>query len=73
MFEGRFRITQGTDGDTAKDFVGHSAAAKYQIGGELRYQACDKRFVTLRSVPVKWQLNVLPLDRHELPKPSSIR
>ena len=66
VFEGEFRITQdlkvgpaaelsnslGTDGKT------------FTLTGKLYYQACDNKICYLpTSVPVHWQLQVLPLDR----------
>jgi hypothetical protein len=65
VFEGKFRITQdfrvlstlhfsntlGDDGNT------------FTIKGKLDYQACDKKTCYLpTSVPLHWQLQVLPLD-----------
>jgi hypothetical protein len=39
------------------------------IEGELRYQACDKTVCyPPTSVPVKWELKILPLDLKRSPK-----
>ncbi len=41
----------------------------FTINGKLYYQACDKRICYLpTSVPVRWQLQVLPLDRQRAPE-----
>ena len=65
VFEGKFRIRQDLTVTTAQDFLRSLGEGKMiEIGGELRYQACDQRTCyPPTSVPVKWQLNVLPLDR----------
>ena len=70
VFEGKFRITQDVTVTTAQDFLRSLGDGKaISIGGELRYQACDKRICyPPSSVPVKWQLNVLPLDRQRSPQ-----
>jgi Disulphide bond corrector protein DsbC/AhpC/TSA family len=69
VFEGTFRISQdvkvssaGLGGSIAKD--GTTVA----INGKLEYQACDKTTCYVpTSVPVKWQLQVFPLDRMRAP------
>lgn len=69
VFEGTFRISQdvklssaGLGGSLGKD--GTTVA----INGNLEYQACDKTTCYLpTSVPVKWQLQVFPLDRTRAP------
>ena len=39
------------------------------IAGKLEYQACDSKICFLpTSVPVQWQLQVLPLDRQRAPE-----
>lgn len=71
VFEGNFRITQDVTVSRARDFVGSLGADGKMItlGGELRYQACDKRVCYApTSVPVQWQLKVLPLDRQRSPE-----
>ena len=38
------------------------------ISGKLEYQACDSKICFIpTSVPVRWQLQVLPLDRQRAP------
>jgi hypothetical protein len=69
VFEGTFRISQdvtvssaGLGGSIAKD------GKTVVIDGKLEYQACDKTTCYLpTSVPVKWQLQVFPLDRTRAP------
>lgn len=73
VFEGKFKITQDVTvsasklGDGARALFG--AQKRLSIEGELRYQACDKSVCyPPTSVPVKWELNVLPLDLKRSPK-----
>jgi hypothetical protein len=69
IFEGTFRISQdvkvssaGLGGSIGKD------GTTFSINGKLEYQACDKTTCYLpTSVPVKWQLQVFPLDRTRAP------
>ncbi|HET6930556.1 MAG TPA: protein-disulfide reductase DsbD domain-containing protein [Candidatus Acidoferrum sp.] len=76
VFEGKFRITQDVTvtpseaRDVARSLVG--VQKTISITGELRYQACDKAICyTPASVPLKWQLRILPLDLKR--SPSDIR
>lgn len=73
VFEGTFKITQDIilsasklgDGVRAVLAVGK----KVSIEGEMRYQACDKTLCyPPSSVPLKWELQVLPLDVKRSPK-----
>jgi hypothetical protein len=73
VFEGKFRITQDVTvtpsktGDVVRSLV--SAQKTISIAGELKYQACDKAICyPPASVPVKWQLQILPLDLKRSPK-----
>jgi AhpC/TSA family protein/cytochrome c biogenesis DsbD-like protein len=73
VFDGKFRIIQDVTvtpsktRDVARSVV--SAQKTISITGELKYQACDKAVCYLpTSVPVKWQLQVLPLDLKRSPK-----
>ena len=71
VFEGKFCITQDATVTTAQDFVRTLASDgnTIMLEGELRYQACDKTVCyPPTSVPVKWQLKVLPLDRQRSPE-----
>jgi len=46
-----------------------SASKTVSIEGELRYQACDKTIgYPPTSVPVKWELQIQPLDLKRSPK-----
>ena len=73
VFEGKFRITQDVivtsskTGDVVRSLV--SAQKTIFITGELKYQACDKTICyPPASVPLKWQLQVVPLDLERSPK-----
>ena len=73
VFEGKFRITQDVTvvpsktQDVVRSLV--SAQKTISITGELKYQACDKAICyPPTSVPVKWQLRILPLDLKRSPK-----
>lgn len=71
VFEGTFRIRQEIKVSSTAEFSnalgpeGKSIAIK----GNLEYQACDSKICFLpASVPVEWQLQVLPLDRQRAPE-----
>lgn len=73
VFEGKFKITEDVTvgasrlGDGARALIG--VGKKLSIEGELRYQACDKTVCyPPTSVPVKWELKILPLDLERSPK-----
>jgi hypothetical protein len=71
VFEGKFRITQDLQVSSAADFSGSLGAdgKTVTITGKLEYQACDSKICFLpASVPVQWQLQVLPLDRQRAPE-----
>jgi hypothetical protein len=72
VFEGKFRITQDVivtsskTGDVVRSLV--SAQKTISITGELKYQACDETICyPPTSVPLKWQLQILPLDLKRSP------
>jgi hypothetical protein len=73
VFEGKFRISQDltvTPSRTA-DAVRSvfSKERTISITGDLQYQACDHTVCyPPTSVPVKWQLQILPLDLNRSPK-----
>jgi len=71
VFEGTFRITQDVQVNTGAEFWGSLGkdGKVFTITGKLDYQACDQTtcFVPT-SVPVKWQLQVFPLDRTRAPE-----
>ncbi len=73
VFEGKFRITQDltVTPSKASDAV-RSLFSKERtivITGDLKYQACDRTVCfPPTSVPVKWQLQILPFDLKRSPK-----
>lgn len=72
VFEGTFRITSEVKISANPDFVKSlgSTGKMMSIAGKLQYQACDKTTCYLpTSIPVTWQLQILPLDRQRSPEP----
>jgi len=72
VFEGKFRITQDLTVTPSKTSDGvPSAFSKdrtVSIAGDLKYQACDRSVCyPPTSVPVKWELEILPLDLKRSP------
>ena len=70
VFEGTFRINQDVKVSSAAEFWGSlpKEGKTFTITGKLEYQACDKTICYLpTSVPLKWQLQVFPLDRTRAP------
>jgi hypothetical protein len=70
VFEGTFRISQDVRVSSSSEFLGSLGkdGKIFTITGKLEYQACDKTMCYLpASVPVKWQLQVFPLDRTRAP------
>jgi hypothetical protein len=70
VFEGTFRISQDVKVSTGSGLGGSLGkdGTTVAINGRLEYQACDKTTCYLpTSVPVKWQLQVFPLDRTRAP------
>jgi hypothetical protein len=73
VFEEKFRITEDVTVTPSKtrDIVRSPVSSQNTISitGELNYQACDKTICfPPSSVPVKWQLQVLPLDLKRSPE-----
>ena len=71
VFEGKFRITQDLKISSAAEFSNSlgTDGKTFTITGKLAYQACDSKICFLpTSVPVQWQLQVLPLDRQRAPE-----
>ena len=73
VFEGKFRIAEDVRvtfskvRDGLRSFV--SSEKTISITGDLKYQACDQSICyPPTSVPVKWQLQVLPLDLKRSPE-----
>jgi len=70
VFEGTFRISQDVKVNSGAAFWGSLGddGKLFTIAGKLEYQACDKTTCYVpTSVPVKWQLQVFPLDRTRAP------
>ena len=70
VFEGTFRISQDVMVSTRSDALGPLGkdGKTITILGKLEYQACDKTICYLpTSIPVKWELRVLPFDRTRAP------
>jgi hypothetical protein len=66
VFEGTFRVQQELTASNSRELLSALDAngKSVEIQGEFRYQACDDRICYLpASVPVKWQLQILPLER----------
>jgi hypothetical protein len=73
VFEGKFRISQdltvtpSRSSDAIRSVF--SKERTISITGALKYQACDQTICyPPTSVPVKWQLQILPLDLKRSPK-----
>jgi hypothetical protein len=71
VFEGTFRIRQDLQVSSTAEFSNSlgTDGKTFTLSGKLEYQACDRKtcfFPT--SVPVQWQLQVLPLDRQRAPE-----
>lgn len=70
VFEGTFRIRQDVKVSSGMDFAASLSkdGKTFTIAGKLEYQACDQTKCFLpTSVPVKWDLQVFPLDRTRAP------
>jgi hypothetical protein len=70
VYEGTFHISQDVRVNSGSEFWGSLGkdGKVFTITGKLEYQACDKTICFLpTSVPVKWQLQVFPLDRARAP------
>jgi hypothetical protein len=71
VFEGKFRLTQDLKISSVAEFSNSlgTDGKIFTINGRLDYQACDKTICYLpTSIPVHWQLQVLPLDRQRAPE-----
>lgn len=71
VFENTFRISQDLQVATAADFSNSlgTDGKTITITGSIDYQACDSKICYLpASVPVQWQLQVVPLDRQRAPE-----
>jgi hypothetical protein len=71
VFEGTFRISQDLKVSSVTEFSRSlgTEGKTFTITGKLEYQACDSKLCFLpTSVPVQWQLQVVPLDRQRAPE-----
>jgi len=71
VFEGTFRIRQELKLNSMAEFSNSlgTDGKTVAIKGHLEYQACDSKICFLpASVPIEWQLQVLPLDRQRAPE-----
>ena len=70
VFEGTFCIDQDVKISSSAGFWGSIGkdGKPLTITGKLEYQACDKTTCYVpAAIPVKWQIQVLPLDRTRAP------
>jgi hypothetical protein len=71
VFEGKFHITEDLQISSSAAFSNSlgTDGKTFTIMGKFAYQACDSKICFLpTSVPVQWQLQVLPLDRQRAPE-----
>jgi hypothetical protein len=71
VFEGTFRIRQTLKISSAAEFSNSlgTDGKTFTMSGKLAYQACDSKTCFLpTSVPIRWQVQVLPLDRQRAPE-----
>jgi peroxiredoxin len=71
VFEGTFRIRQELKVNSMADFSNSlgTDGKMVAIKAHLEYQACDSKICFLpATVPVEWQVQVLPLDRQRAPE-----
>jgi len=74
VFEGKFRITQDVTVSFDKDFsqavtAGPASGTPLTLNGNLQYQACDSKICyPPTSIPVSWQLTVMPLNTIRAPE-----
>jgi hypothetical protein len=71
VFEGTFRISQDVKVNSGAEFWGTLGkdGKNFTITGKLEYQACDQTMCYVpTSVPVRWELQVFPLDRVRAPE-----
>jgi len=71
VFEGKFRLTQDLKVSSEANFSSSlgTDGKSFTIAGKLEYQACDSKICYIpTSVPIHWQVQVLPLDRQRAPE-----
>jgi hypothetical protein len=70
VFDGTFRISQDVKVSSGAEFWGSLGkdGKTFTITAKLDYQACDQtKCYPPASIPIKWQLQVFPLDRTRAP------
>jgi hypothetical protein len=69
VYEGKFRISRDVTVAADREFIKSLGQGRViSINGELKYQACDKAVCYVPvSVPVSWEITVLPLDSQRSP------
>jgi hypothetical protein len=70
VFEGKFRITQDVTVTADRDFMRSLGSGKtLPVKAELKYQACDRKICYVpTSVPLNWEVKVVPLDLQRSPE-----
>ncbi len=71
VFEGSFRIRQELKVNSMAEFSNSlgTDGKMVAIKAHLEYQACDSKICFLpATVPLEWQLQILPLDRQRAPE-----
>ena len=71
VFEGSFCVRQDVRVSSTGDFSKSlgTDGKTFTLRGNLEYQACDSKACFLpASVPVQWELQVVPLDRQRAPE-----
>jgi hypothetical protein len=71
VFQGTFRVRQDVKVSSSAEFSNSlgTDGKTVTITGKLNYQACNSKVCFLpSSVPVAWQVQVLPLDRQRAPE-----
>lgn len=70
VFSGKFRISQDVTITAERDFIRSLGQGKaIPVKAELKYQACDQKICYVpASVPLNWEVKVVPLDLHRSPE-----
>jgi len=71
VLEGKFGIAEDLKISSAEEFSNSlgTDGKTFTLAGKLDYQACDSKICYLpTSVPIHWQVQVLPLDRQRAPE-----
>jgi hypothetical protein len=71
VYQNAFRVTRDVTmagNDVLQPLI--EAGGQLKIKGSLRYQACDDKICYLpQSIPLEWNLKVVPLERQRVPEP----